>query len=366
MTKVLNQAIVIRNIMIKNTTNIPDVKNFAAEAGLRYMHPEKLTIIRTKHVRGFRYFDNSRNKILDVETLKRIEKLKIPPVYSDVHICPFSNGHLQATGKDERGRTQYLYHPEWRIVRDANKFHRMLEFGQVLPHLRRTIKNHLKLRGLPKKKILATIVALIDKTFIRIGNEEYAKTNKSYGLTTMHNRHSKITGADIHFRFRGKRGIKHSIDLHDPELAKIIHNCQDLPGYELFEYKDARGKIHCIESSDVNEYLKSICKNDFTAKDFRTWHATVLAIKYLLAFPPCTTKTGMKKNVTQTIKEVSKHLGNTPAICKKSYIHPGVLDVYMQARLTDLLRKSRKNRFTHLGLKSEEKATLVFLEKIQS
>jgi DNA topoisomerase-1 len=338
-------------------------REVAVQSGLRYMHPEKLTITRTANGRTFAYYDANGKKINDTIILERINALDIPPAYREVHISPFANGHLQATGIDERGRMQYLYHPEWRSVRDANKFHHLLEFGKVLPHVRRTVQKDLNEENDPRKKLLAAIVSIIDKTSIRIGNEEYAKDNQSYGLTTLHNRHAKIHGSEIQFTFRGKHGVEQCIELHNKKLAKIIHNCQELPGYELFEYQDKNGTIHRIESSDVNEYLKALCRADFTAKDFRTWHATALAIKLLLTCSPCTTAAEIKKNSTTVIKEVAKHLGNTAAVCKKAYIHPGVLTLYTKNALSELVTQSKQNSFDDLELKYEEKITLTFLQQ---
>ncbi len=349
--------------MTKKISPSKNKKTPSLQNGLRYVHPEKLTITRVKVGKNFTYYETDGNQITDADVLKRIEDLHIPPAYHEVRICPFSNGHLQATGKDERQRTQYLYHPEWRTLRDTNKFHRLLKFGQVLPSVRRTVREQLKLRGSPRKKILATVVSILDKTYIRIGNEAYAKANKSYGLTTLHNHHARVTGDDIEFSFRGKRGIAHTIKLHDHRLAKIIHNCQELPGYELFEYKDSRHNIHSIESTDVNDYLKSICRDDFTAKDFRTWHATVLALKYLLDLSPGQTTTEIKKNIIETIKQVAAQLGNTPTICKKSYIHPGVLTSYSNNRLAALSKAINHSKFARLSLTAEEKMTLIFLEQ---
>ncbi len=338
-----------------------DSKSIAEENGLRYMYPEKLTITRVRAGQGFGYRDAENKKITDKTILERIKRIKIPPAYQDVHISPFANGHLQAIGKDERGRTQYLYHPNWRVVRDANKFEHMLAFGQALPAIRETVYKHLHQKEYPRQKLLAAIVAILDKTHIRIGNEEYAKTNKSYGLTTLHNRHAKVHGDTIQFSFRGKRGIQHTVEFHDKELAKIIHTSQELPGYELFEYRDHEGIIHRIESNDVNEYLKEICQNDFTAKDFRTWHATVSALKQLLIQSAVTTKTELKQNIAATIRQVASELGNTPAICKKSYIHPGILTAYLEHHLPDCAKRSKIKKFSNPHLKISERATLVFL-----
>ncbi len=340
-----------------------DSKSIAEENGLHYMYPEKLTITRVRLGRGFRYRDTANTTITDKTILKRIRQIKIPPAYRDVHISPFANGHLQATGKDQRGRTQYLYHPNWRAVRDANKFEHMLAFGQALPAIRETVHKQLHEKGNPRQKILAAIVAVLDKTHIRIGNEEYAKENKSYGLTTLRNRHARIHGDTIQFSFRGKRGIQHTVEFHNKELAKIIHTSQELPGYELFEYRDSDGSIHRVESNDVNAYLKEISQNDFTAKDFRTWHATVSALKQLLIQSAATTKTELKKNITTTIQQVAEELGNTPAICRKSYIHPGVLAVYLKHRLPDCAKRSKMKKFTNARLKIAERATLVFLNE---
>ncbi len=262
--------------------------------------------------------------------LARIRKLAIPPAYEDVWICPYANGHLQATGRDARGRKQYRYHPKWREVRDEGKYGKMLLFGKVLPIIRARVEKDLEKRGLPREKVLAAIVRLLESTLIRVGNEEYAKTNKSFGLTTLRNRHVKVEGGSrIRFDFRGKSGTEHHIDLRNRKLANVVRRCQDLPGQELFQYLDEDGQPHGIGSDDVNDYLQEITGEPITAKDFRTWAATNLAALALQQLEVFDTQAKAKKNVLQAVESVSKMLGNTPAICRKCYIHPAIFDGYL-------------------------------------
>lgn len=265
----------------------------------------------------------------DAETLARIRSLVIPPAWTDVWICPVANGHLQATGRDARGRKQSRYHPRWREVRDADKYDRMAAFAKALPRIRRCVKRDLALRGMPREKVLATIVSVMEQTHIRVGNEEYARTNKSYGLTTLRNRHVDVHGSEVVFDFAGKSGVHHTVSLRDKRLAKIIRQCSEIPGHDLFQYLDADGNRHAIDSTAVNDYLREITGEHFTAKDFRTWAGSVLACDLLRAVGAAETESQAKKNVVEAIKRVAAELGNTPSVCRKCYVHPAVLEAYL-------------------------------------
>jgi DNA topoisomerase-1 len=267
--------------------------------------------------------------VKDTDVLRRIRSLAIPPAWTDVWICNSPNGHLQATGRDAKGRKQSRYHPKWREVRDEAKYERMLLFAEALPRIRERVDHDLALPGLPREKVLATVVRLLETTYIRVGNEEYARTNHSYGLTTMRNRHVTVSGSTVRFCFEGKSGVKHKIDVNDRKLAKIVKRCYDVPGYELFQYLDEEGNPHSIDAAEVNEYLRSITDQPFTAKDFRTWAGTVMASAVLQEFQAFSSQAEAKKNVVAAIKRVATELGNTPAVCRKCYVHPAVLERYL-------------------------------------
>ena len=303
-------------------------------AGLRYVTDRTPGLRRIGSGKTFRYFGPTGRLIRDVETLGRIRSLAIPPAWTDVWICAIEEGHLQAVGRDARGRKQYRYHPRWREVRDETKFYRMADFGKVLPKIRRRVSHDLKRKGLPREKVLATIVRLLETTLVRVGNEEYTKQNDSYGLTTLRNRHVEINGTKMSFYFRGKGGKKHAISVSDPHLAKIVRRLRDLPGYELFQYVDESGERRSIGSTDVNDYLREIAGDDFTAKDFRTWAGTVLAVEALCECEPFTSQRQAKKNVTAAVEKVAERLGNTVAVCRKCYIHPAVFETYVRGALT--------------------------------
>lgn len=305
----------------------------AAAAGLRYVSDETPGIKRERAGDSFIYTDPHGKRVTDAETLQRIKALAIPPAWENVWICPNSNGHIQATGRDARGRKQYRYHARWREVRDAAKYERLAAFGAALPMMRERVDADLRLRGLPRRKVLATVVKLLEETSIRIGNEEYRRENRSFGLTTMLDRHARFEPSGVRFDFKGKSGKMHSVKLSDRRLARIVKQCQDIPGQELFQYLDEDGQRHSIESSDVNEYLKEISGSDFTAKDFRTWNGTVLAMRYLRLCERPSSATAGKKLVSGAIKNVAQDLGNTPAVCRKAYVHPVVLNAYMDGAL---------------------------------
>src|SRR5215210_2320485 len=294
-------------------------------------------IRRRRRGRGFEYWDENGGRIDDIETLERIRELAIPPAWTDIWICPYPNGHLQATGRDARGRKQYRYHPRWREVRDEAKYTKLLTFARVLPQIRARVEADLKHRGLPREKVLAAIVRLMEMTLIRIGNAEYAKANKSFGLTTLRDRHVAIEGGRIHIIFRGKSGKQHETDINDRRLARILKDCRDVPGYELFQYIDDDGERRTVDSADVNEYLREVTGEDITAKDFRTWAATHLAAQALREFENFDSDAKRKKAIVDAVKKVATHLGNTPAICRRSYIHPAILDGYMDGTLLQSL-----------------------------
>jgi DNA topoisomerase-1 len=349
------------------TNPIPNADPPAAAkaAGLRYVNDSKPGIRRGTGKDSATFFDASGDPITDDATLARIKALVIPPAWTDVWICPQANGHLQATGRDVKGRKQYRYHAKWRTVRDDVKYERMLNFGKALPAIRAEVDRALKLPGLPREKVLATIVYLLEATMMRIGNEEYARTNKSFGLTTLHNRHVKVDGSDISFHFRGKSGVFHDIELHDRRLAKIIARTRELPGQELFQYIDADGERHSIDSSDVNDYLRSITGEEYTAKDFRTWSGTVLAALALQEFEKFDSEAQAKKNIVRAIESVAARLGNTPTICRKCYVHPAVLEAYLEGSVLDALRTTSEKALVEdlHALTPEEAAVLAMLQQ---
>ena len=321
----------------------------ARAAGLRHVDPDKTPGFRRaprgrkkagRAVRdAFTYYDTDGLPLRDLATLARIRKLAIPPAWGDVWICSVPNGHIQAVGRDARGRKQYRYEPRWCEFRDATKFHRMIAFSRALPRLRVACKRDLARRGLPREKVLAACVRLLELTHIRIGNEEYTRTNGSFGLTTLRPRHVQIRGASLRFRFRGKSGQLRDVALNDRRLARIVGECSDLPGQELFQYVAEDGAGHAIDSSDVNEYITRIAGEEFSAKDFRTWAGTVLAMRILCALAPAQTGARLAKDVADCVKEVAGHLGNTPTVCKRSYVHPAILEAYRQQALTEESRR---------------------------
>lgn len=337
----------------------------ARAAGLRYVHDDRPGIRREAVKNGFRYLDVHGEPVADETTLARIKSLVIPPAWTEVWICPQANGHLQATGRDARGRKQYRYHAKWREARDEVKYERMLKFGQALPAIRAEVDRALKLPGLPREKVLATIVYLLEATMMRVGNEEYARTNKSFGLTTLRNRHAKVDGSDVEFSFRGKSGVYHKVKVHDRRLARIVARSRDLPGQELFQYVDEDGQTHAIDSSDVNDYLRAITGEDYTAKDFRTWSGTVLAALALQEFEKFDSEAQAKKNIVRAIESVSEKLGNTPSICRKCYVHPAVLDAYLDGATLEVLRERTEETLQEdlHCLQPEEAAVLAMLQQ---
>ena len=337
----------------------------AQAAGLRYVSDTQPGIRRQCAGRGFCYRGIDGRPIRDPAVVRRIKALAIPPAWTDVWICPRPDGHMQATGRDARGRKQYRYHPRWRAVRDTTKYDRMIAFGEALPQLRVRLEQDMACPGLPREKVLATVVRLLETTLIRVGNLEYAHANSSFGLTTLRDRHVKIAGATLQFHFRGKSGQYHTVRLHDRRLAMIVKRCQDLPGYELFQYIDTAGERQTIDSADVNDYLRQLTGQDFTAKDMRTWAGTVLAACALRECGPCTSQTEAKKNIVQAIDAVAKRLGNTRTVCRACYVHPTVLDAYLDCSLWALpLPRDTSNTGTEApGLHPEEAMVLTLLKQ---
>jgi DNA topoisomerase-1 len=333
----------------------------AEEAGLRYVSDLSPGIARRGRGKGFAYRDAQGRTIGDERVLARIRALAVPPAWTDVWICADPRGHLQATGRDARGRKQYRYHPRWRAVRDEAKYGRMIAFGHSLPAIRARVDHDLALQGLPREKVLAVTVRLLESTLIRVGNEEYARDNRSFGLTTLRDRHVEVDGAEIRFDFRGKGGKHHEVGVRDRRLATIVRQCQDLPGYELFQYLDDTGGRRRIDSQDVNDYLREVSGEDFTAKDFRTWAGTVLASRALLTFDgEPVSEEQAKRNVNAAIEEVARSLRNTPTICRRCYVHPVVIEAYLDGTLS--APPSRTRRSTK-GLRPEERAVLSLLER---
>jgi len=348
----------------KETVAVAPVES-ARAAGLRYVSDTSPGIRRRRVGKHFSYIGLDGKPIHDQQELQRIRGLAIPPAWTDVWICSNPRGHIQASGRDARGRKQYRYHSAWRKIRDETKYDRLIAFGQALPRIRERVNADLSLAGLPREKVLAVVVRLLDMVSIRVGNEEYRRENKSFGLTTLRNRHVKISGTTIHIHFRGKRGIEHKVDIQDRRLSRIIKQCQDLPGYELFQYLDESGERCPIDSSDVNEYLHSITGKEFTAKDFRTWAGTVITMCALTELGDGETQTQAKKNLAQAIASAAKHLGNTPTICRKSYVHPEVINSYLNGKLLTALKQNDDRAVLESlnGLRPEEITMMKFLQE---
>jgi len=305
----------------------------ARAASLKYVDDSQSGYGRRRSGRGFVYLRPDGRLVRNPKILRRIRSLVIPPAWTDVWICLDANGHLQATGHDARGRKQYRYHERWRIVRDETKYERLADFGRVLPKIRARVRRDLRLPGLPRDKVLAALVRLMDQTAIRIGNEEYTRENRSFGLTTLENRHVQVNGDSIEFRFTGKSGKAHAVATSDPRLARIVRRCRDLPGQRLFQYLDADGRRQAVSSNDVNDYLRAATGADFTAKDFRTWIGTLAAAAAVGATDLPKTPTAIKRGLVEIVKTVAEQLGNTVAVCRKCYIHPRVLEAFSDATL---------------------------------
>ena len=342
----------------------PDPVESARAAGLRYTSDDRPGIRRVQKGKRVSFVDANGRTVRDQAELARIRSLVIPPAWTDVWVCPDLRGHLQATGRDARGRKQYRYHPKWREVRDETKYDRMIGFAQALPVIREKTTQHLGRPGLPREKVLATVVQLLEKTLIRVGNDEYARTNRSFGLTTLRDGHVEVSGPTLRFSFRGKSGVEHDIDLNDRRLARIVKQCRDLPGYELFQYIDENGERQTVGSEEVNAYLKEITGQDLTSKDFRTWAGTVLAAQLLKDFEGFTSDAQAKKNIVQAVEMVARKLGNTKAVCRKCYIHPAIFDAYMDgAILQTVAQRARKVACAVDRLTAAEAAVLGLLQR---
>jgi len=333
----------------------------ARSAGLRYVSDRSPGFRRIGSGKAFRYLDTRSHVIKNSDIQRRILRLAIPPAWTDVWICPNPEGHLQAVGRDARGRKQYRYHPHWRNTRDETKYHRMAHFGKALPKIRRKVARDLKEKQLTRNKVLATVVRLLETTFIRIGNKEYTKQNDSFGLTTLRTHHVKIRGSAVQFYFRGKSGVKHTIDVDNPALARIVRRLRDLPGYELFQYYDDAGELRVVESADVNKYLREAAGDDFTAKDFRTWAGTMLAAEALSRSTFSNSREALR-NMKQAISDVADKLGNTVAVCRKCYVHPALVDAYLEGSLAGISTTSTTTA-GNTRLSAHEKAVLSFLQK---
>jgi DNA topoisomerase I len=301
---------------------------------------------RRRRGRGFQYVDTRGRGLSSAATVDRIRSLAIPPAWTDVWICRYANGHLQATGRDARGRKQYRYHPRWREARDATKYGNMIEFGRALPRIRRRVDRDLARRTLDRKKVVATVVRLLDATALRVGNEEYARENRSFGLTTMRDRHAAVNGSELRLTFRGKGGQTQDVELHDRRLARAVKRCQDLPGQQLFQYIDDDGGRVSVTSDDVNEYLREASGGDFTAKDFRTWTGTVLAAWALDDLGEYRTQTQAKRQVVRAVESVAADLGNTPAVCRQCYIHPDVFGAHLDRTLGEVLEAEAERKLS--------------------
>lgn len=342
-----------------------EVASAIAEEGLRYVSDAAPGYRRKRTGTSFTYYDKDGKRITDAAVIRRIKSIGIPPAYEFVWICPSPNGHIQATGLDARGRKQYRYHPKWRELRDQNKFEHVMLFATALPELRSRVAADMKLDGLPREKVLATIVSLLEKTLIRVGNAEYAEKNKSYGLTTMRRKHVEIGRGVLRFDFTGKSGKQWKLQVEDRRIVAVVKRCAEIPGHELFKYIDDEDQPRTVDSGDVNQYIKEITKQDFTAKDFRTWAGTVLAALALSEFKKYDSQAEAKRNVVAAVERVAKQLGNTPAICRKSYVHPEILSAYMSGELVKMLDAKIAEKFKrqYAKLTADEIMVLAFLHK---
>jgi DNA topoisomerase-1 len=333
-------------------------------AGLRFVRDDGPGIGRRRMGKEFRFVDRQGKIVGDEDTLVRIRAMAIPPAWENVWICDDPKGHIQATGRDEKGRKQYRYHPAWRETRDDVKYGRMLAFGKALGKIRRKVNRDLRAKGLPRRKVVAAVVRLLETSLIRVGNDEYAKTNGSYGLTTMRDRHVEVEDTGIKFRFKGKSGVRHKVEVKDKRVAKVVKRCRELPGQELFQYEDDDGDIRDVGSGDVNEYLREATGEEFTAKDFRTWAGTVMAALALKEVEAFGTEAQARKNIVAAVERVAERLGNTPSVCRKCYIHPAVLDAYLEGTMLEALesRVDKELRKDLGNLRAEEAAVLGMLK----
>jgi DNA topoisomerase-1 len=349
------------------SSRVQEHRKAATRAGLRYVTDGTPGIRRRRAGQGWAFYTPGGARIIEHAVRKRIKSLAIPPAWTDVWICPHPNGHIQATARDARGRKQYRYHPAYRAARDQSKFRRVLEFSEILPAVREQVERDLRAPDLTRRQILATVVRLLDKTLIRVGNDEYARENRSYGLTTLRGRHVEVRGTKLRFSFRGKSGVNHTVAISDRRLARIVQRCQDLPGQELFQYVDAQDKRQTISSDDVNAYLREITGRDITAKDFRTWAGTMLAARELREIGPAPSQRQAKRNILQAVDTVAERLGNTRAVCRKYYIHPALQEAYLEgvtARLPEPARpRPMRRRRAPAALRRDEVAVLQLLEQ---
>ncbi len=341
---------------------LDDPRRIARAAGLRYVTDSEPGIRRRRCGKGFSYRDPDGTTIRDPEVRARLNGLAIPPAWTDVWICPDPRGHLQATGRDDRNRKQYVYHPAWRDVRDRRKYARTVLFGEALPRIRERAAADLRKRSLTRDKVLATIIRLLETTTIRVGNDEYARKNGSYGLTTLRDRHVKPDGRALRFEFTGKGGKRHSVELDDPRLARVVLECRDVPGYDLFQYVDEAGERQTVGSGDVNAYIREAAGDDFTAKDFRTWVGTVEAAVELAALDPPASDSAARRELNRACRRVADRLGNTVAVCRDSYIHPSVLESFLAGDLPARMARARRSRSRN-GLEGDEAAVLAFLKR---
>ncbi|MCJ8166232.1 DNA topoisomerase IB [Pontibacter sp. E15-1] len=341
-----------------------DPSKSANRAGLRYTTDAKHGYTRKKAGKGFFYLDEKQERVTDETVLERLKGLVIPPAWTDVWICKSAKGHLQATGRDEKGRKQYIYHPKWQEARSLTKFGRMIEFGRQLPKLRECIHTDIGSRKLDRRKVTALVLSLMDNALIRVGNRHYAKSNKSYGLTTLRDKHVTIEGSSIRFSFKGKKGVEHEIDLNDRRLARLVKQCRDIPGYDLFQYFDENGDRQTLESGDVNEYLREVTTEDFTAKDFRTWGGTVKMVECLEQVLEQDGNLDKEKHIKEAVKEVAKGLGNTPSVCSKYYIHPEVVNLFREDKLLQYLKRHHENSAEIEHLTGTEGFVLKMLQQV--
>ena len=350
----------------RHQRRLKDHRDSAAHAGLRYVTDGANGITRKRVGTGWAYYLPNGKRITSSDIRKRLNALAIPPGWTDVWICPDRDGHIQATARDARGRKQYRYHAQYREVRDQSKFSRMLEFSQALPILRERLERDLGAADLTRRQLLATVVCLLDQTLIRVGNDEYVRENRSYGLTTLRRRHVQVDGALVRFSFRGKSGVEHSIAIDDARLARIVQRCQDLPGEELFQYRDAAGKRQSVSSEDVNIYLRELSGRDITAKDFRTWGGTMLAAVELRRMGPAASRREAGRNILAAVDAVAERLGNTRAVCRKYYVHPALLRAYLMGRVVPTPPPARRSRHRRPGaaLRRDEVLVLQFLQEV--
>ncbi|WP_347159028.1 DNA topoisomerase IB [Pontibacter chitinilyticus] len=341
-----------------------DPSKSAAMAGLRYTSDARPGYTRKKVGKGFQYLDEHGAPVTDDQKLERLKGLVIPPAWTEVWICKSPKGHLQATGRDIKGRKQYIYHPQWKQVRNLTKFGRMISFGKHLPQLRERLEQDITSRKLDRRKVTALVLTIMDNALIRIGNRQYAEANSSYGLTTLRDKHVKIEGNKIKFSFRGKKGVEQEIDLKDRQLARLVKKCRDIPGYDLFQYYDEQGERQTLESGDVNEYLREATEEDFTAKDFRTWGGTVRMVECLEQVLDEQPELGKEKSIKEAVKGVAKGLGNTPSVCSKYYIHPEVVNLFREDKLLRYLQRHDATAPKVNHLSGTEELVLKMLERV--